>query len=93
MVNNNPFDYAQYALFGGPPTEAQRGGGEVRNRRTTDRQRHELEPPLYGISGPSDPVSSARFSPLVAQISGYLTLVLKILGQAKQSTRHWYALR
>ncbi len=26
MVNNNPFDYAQYALFGGPPTEEQRMG-------------------------------------------------------------------
>ena len=29
--------------------------------RTTDRQRHELEPPLYDISGPSYPVPSARF--------------------------------
>ena len=28
MVNNNPFDYAQYALFGGPPTEAQKSGGQ-----------------------------------------------------------------
>jgi len=26
--------------------------------RTTDRQRHELEPPLCGISGPSEPVPS-----------------------------------
>ena len=26
MVNNNPFDYAQYALFGGPPNEAQKSG-------------------------------------------------------------------
>jgi hypothetical protein len=26
-----------------------------RNRRTTDRQPHELEPPLCGISGPSEP--------------------------------------
>ncbi len=32
-----------------------------RNRRTNDRQRHELEPPLCGISGPSDPVPSVRF--------------------------------
>jgi hypothetical protein len=26
IVNNNPFDYAQYALFGGPPTEDQKSG-------------------------------------------------------------------
>jgi hypothetical protein len=29
--------------------------------RTTDPQRHELEPPPCAISGPSDPVESARF--------------------------------
>jgi len=28
IVNNNPFDYAQYALFGGPPTEEHKKAGD-----------------------------------------------------------------
>jgi hypothetical protein len=49
-------------------------GGKGRLRRTSDRQRHELEPRLCGISGPSDPVPSVRLTDSILLSSGLLRL-------------------